>query len=83
MGLTTGFSSDQSGTASGFPIFLFGGGAILFLPVLYGVLGFLSGALMAWLYNVVAGHFGGIDMQVEFEPGDQRTTTERPSPDLI
>lgn len=32
----------------------------LFAPVIYGGLGFLFGALMAWIYNLVAGKVGGI-----------------------
>ena len=45
---------------------LFGAGAIVLLPVFYGVLGVVFGALSAWLYNVFAGMVGGIEVQ--FEP---------------
>ena len=41
----------------------FGIGAIIFLPVFYGGLGFLMTLLMAWLYNVVAGMVGGIEIE--------------------
>ncbi|MBI2546897.1 MAG: hypothetical protein HYW23_00430 [Candidatus Aenigmarchaeota archaeon] len=34
---------------------------IIILPVFYGVFGFLCGALMAWLYNIIAGWVGGIE----------------------
>lgn len=35
------------------------------LPIGYGVAGFLAGALVAWLYNVIAGWVGGIELAVE------------------
>lgn len=45
---------------------LFGGGAFLIaLPVLYGIIGFLAGALIAWLYNLVAGFTGGLELELE------------------
>jgi hypothetical protein len=34
-------------------------------PILYGGLGFLFGALIAWVYNVVATWTGGIEFEVE------------------
>lgn len=36
-----------------------------FMPILMLVLGFLGTALMCWLYNVVAGWVGGIEVTVE------------------
>jgi hypothetical protein len=45
--------------------FGFGALSIVIFPVLFAVFGFLFGALSAWLYNVVAGWVGGIE--VEFE----------------
>lgn len=48
---------------------LFGVGAIVLLPVFYGVLGVVFGALSAWLYNVFAGMVGGIEVQLEPPPG--------------
>lgn len=44
---------------------LFGVGAIVLLPILYGVLGFVMGAITAAIYNFVAGISGGL--QLEFE----------------
>ena len=44
---------------------LFGVGAIIILPVLYGVMGLVLGALSAAIYNVVAGVVGGIEMDVQ------------------
>jgi hypothetical protein len=53
---------------NGMGIFLslfFGLGAVIFLPVLYGILGFVMGILVAWLYNVFAGLVGGIELEVQ------------------
>ena len=44
---------------------LFGAGALVFFPILYGVMGFIGGALAAWLYNVLAGAVGGIRLELE------------------
>lgn len=34
------------------------------LPLLYGAAGFVGGALYAWLYNVVSGWVGGIEVNL-------------------
>jgi hypothetical protein len=44
---------------------LFGVGAIVILPILYGLLGALFAALGAVIYNVVAGIVGGLQIEVE------------------
>lgn len=44
---------------------LFGVGAIVLLPICYGVLGLVSGAIGAALYNLFAGMFGGIEVEVQ------------------
>ena len=44
---------------------LFGVGAIILFPIMYGCLGFIGAALMAWLYNLVAGAVGGVQVEVE------------------
>jgi hypothetical protein len=43
------------------------GGAswIIILPLLYAFFGFLIGALIAWLYNVVAGWVGGVEIELQ------------------
>jgi hypothetical protein len=43
---------------------LTGAGAVVFLPIFYGAIGFLSALLGAWLYNLVASKVGGIEVDV-------------------
>ena len=43
---------------------LFGVGAIFILPIFYGLLGLVVGALGGALYNVFAGMVGGIEIDV-------------------
>ncbi len=43
---------------------LFGVGAVIFLPIFYGVLGLIAGAIGGALYNVCAGMVGGIEIDV-------------------
>lgn len=47
---------------------MFRGGFLLVMPVMYGVIGLVSGALVAWLYNIVAGWTGGLEL--DLQPGD-------------
>jgi hypothetical protein len=57
------FASDSAeGAAFGT---LFGIGAIVLLPLFYGVLGFVTTLIMAWLYNVVSGMVGGVEFDVQ------------------
>lgn len=44
---------------------LFGVGAVVFLPLLYGLMGLVFGALTAVLYNLFAGMVGGIELNAE------------------
>ncbi len=57
------FASADSGNAI-FPM-IFGAGAIVFLPIFYGCLGFVGTLIMAWLYNLVAGMLGGVELEVQ------------------
>ena len=43
----------------------FGVGAVVLLPLCYGGLGALMALFMAWLYNVVAGFVGGVEVRTE------------------
>lgn len=42
----------------------FGVGFALALPLIYGVAGFISGAVGSFLYNLVAGWVGGIEVEL-------------------
>jgi len=44
---------------------VFGVGAFIILPTLYGLLGFAGGLLGAALYNLVAGAIGGLELEFE------------------
>jgi hypothetical protein len=43
----------------------FGMAAIIVLPIIYGVFGFVVTAIFAMIYNLVAGWVGGIKLEVE------------------
>lgn len=43
---------------------IFGAGFAFFMPVIYAAMGFVSGALGALLYNVVAKWVGGIEVEI-------------------
>jgi hypothetical protein len=44
---------------------VFGVGFALFMPVLYAVMGFVSGVIGAGIYNLVAKWMGGIEVDIE------------------
>lgn len=44
---------------------MFGTGMLIALPLLYGLAGLVFGALIGWLYNLVAGWTGGFELELE------------------
>ena len=44
---------------------LFGIGAVVILPIFYGILGVITGALGAAIYNLVAGMVGGLRLETQ------------------
>ncbi len=56
--IATGGSS-PSGFGGPYPL------PMIILPILYGVGVFLATLIGAWLYNTLAGFFGGIEVEVE------------------
>jgi hypothetical protein len=44
---------------------LFGMGAVIFLPICYGLLGLAIGAVTALIYNAAAGVTGGLELDVQ------------------
>jgi hypothetical protein len=59
-GAALGAASGEDGAMFGA---LFGVGAIVLLPIFYGVLGFIGTLIMAWLFNVAAGMVGGVEIE--------------------
>lgn len=69
--------SQSDGPGAGFGI-LGGLAVMVFVPVFYGVLMFIFGALYAVIYNISAGFVGGIEM--EFESGTPEYSAPPPPP---
>jgi hypothetical protein len=44
---------------------MFGVGAVVFLPLFYGAMGFVFGAIGAALYNLFAGMVGGLEVETQ------------------
>lgn len=44
---------------------MFGVGAVIALPIFYGVMGFVAGTVGAVLYNLFAGMVGGVEVETE------------------
>ncbi len=44
---------------------MFGVGSIVILPIMYGIMGFIGGAIGAVIYNVLAGAIGGLELNLE------------------
>lgn len=59
---TSAVNQDSAGMALSA---LFGVGAVIILPLLYGAMGAGLAMISALLYNVVAGYVGGIRLEVE------------------
>jgi Transmembrane domain of unknown function (DUF3566) len=56
-------SSEGGGPAAGIIGLVMGAGAIIVLPIFYGVLGFIGGLIYAALYNLVAKWTGGLEIE--------------------
>ena len=52
---------DELGNMAGL---LFGVGAVVFIPLVYGTLGFIGGLIAALVYNLIAGVVGGVEIEV-------------------
>ena len=38
---------------------------VLIIPIIYGIMGFIGGLLMALIYNLIAGWTGGLELDME------------------
>lgn len=56
---------EHQGAVSMFPAAFLGVGAIVILPIVYGVMGAIFAAIGAFVYNIVAGWVGGIEIEVQ------------------
>ena len=63
LGLALGQGSSSQGPA--WFAAIFGVGAIVFVPIVYGIMGFIGGLITALLYNLLAGFVGGIEMELQ------------------
>ena len=52
--------ADSGGVAA----MLFGVGAVIILPIIYGCIGFVGGLITAPLYNLVAKIMGGLEIEL-------------------
>jgi hypothetical protein len=66
LGLAFGFTS-MTGAPNqpGLPSFRLGWLGLIIFPIVYAILGFIGGIIYAWLYNLVAGWVGGIEVTLE------------------
>src|SRR5262245_19232858 len=62
-----GSMASSNSELSGTPFFgmIFGAGAIIIMPIFYGVIGAIRGLITALLYNLVAGMIGGLEIDVQ------------------
>lgn len=58
------FGSAASGGDGAFLGLLFGMGAVIILPILYGIIGAVFFAIASALYNVIASKVGGIQLEL-------------------
>ncbi|MGO9862921.1 MAG: hypothetical protein ACLPLR_04850 [Terriglobales bacterium] len=69
-GVATLMSGQDSASLSGAAMLFF---AIL-APIIYGAMGFVLGALMAWVYNLVARRIGGFQLELKPAAGNAQSS---------
>jgi hypothetical protein len=60
-----GIAMQNQGNGPPLPAVFFGLGAIVFIPLFYGVAMFVIGLIYGAVYNLIAGVVGGIEMEFE------------------
>ena len=63
--LIPAMASPDGGGVPGWMAPMFGFGAIVFMPIVYGIMGFVGGAIAALIYNALAGVIGGLELRLE------------------
>jgi hypothetical protein len=66
--LGLGVAADSESGMPGWVAPIFGAGAIVILPLLYGTLGAIAVSIVAMLYNVAARTVGGVQVEVDRTP---------------
>lgn len=49
-------------------------------PVIYALIGFVAGAVMAFIYNAISHSVGGIEVELDLPPSPQLTAAPEPAP---
>jgi zinc-ribbon domain len=63
IGSVASMASQQSSSPFALMGAAFGVGAVIILPICYGIIGFISGLIWAAVYNLIAGLVGGIEIE--------------------
>lgn len=50
---------------TGLESILFSFAAVIIIPIVYGVFGFIGGAICAWIYNLCAKWIGGLQIEIK------------------
>ncbi len=81
-GLAFGRAIDQGNGVEPIVGAMFGLGAIVLLPLVYGAMGFVMGAFTAAIYNLVARAIGGLEIELVAvpTPAPAETHPEAPPP---
>lgn len=58
-------TGEKAGFAAGGSSIVIGLLVMIGLPVFYGLMGFILGAISAFVYNIFAGMVGGVEIEVE------------------
>jgi hypothetical protein len=59
------FNPQGQGGGPAIPAMFLGVAALIFVPLFYGIFGFITGIIYAALYNVIAAMVGGIELEFE------------------
>ena len=67
IGMAGAFAFDRSQAPFPFPFagLMFGVGAVIIMPIFYGIFGFIFSLIGAALYNLVAGWVGGVEVELQ------------------
>jgi hypothetical protein len=63
--LAGAFASGSDDTPFAMMPAIFGVGAVILLPILYGCMGFIGTLIAAWIYNGIAATVGGVELDVQ------------------